>query len=56
MGIVIFSFIASLAFAYLPVISEISEGTRTIILTVIISAAAALLFPVKDEEGSENVA
>ena len=54
MGIVIFSFIASLAFAYLPVISEISEGTR--ILTVIISAAAALLFPVKDEEGSENVA
>jgi hypothetical protein len=38
------------------VISEISEGTRTIILTVIISAAAALLFPVKDEEGSENVA
>ena len=56
MGIVIFSFIASLAFAYLPVISEISEGTRTIILTVIISAAAALLFPIKDEEGSENVA
>ena len=56
MGIVIFSFIASLAFAYLPVISEISEGTRTIILTVIISAAAALLFPAKDEEGSENVA
>lgn len=56
MGIVIVSFILSLAFAYLPVISEISEGTRTIILTVVISAAAALLFPVKDEEGNENVA
>lgn len=55
-GIVVFSFLASLAFAYLPVISEISEGTRTIILTVVISTVAALLFPIKEQEGDENVA
>ena len=29
----------------LPVVSQISEGTRTIILTVIIASAAAALFP-----------
>ncbi len=55
MGIVIFSFLSSLAFAYLPVINQIPEGTRTIILTVVISSVAALLFPVKDEqEAVEN--
>lgn len=54
MGIVIVSFILSLAFAYLPIISQISDGTRTIILTVVISAVAALFFPIKDEEGKEN--
>lgn len=54
MGVIVLSFLASLAFAYLPVISELSEGTRTIILTVAISAAAALLFPVKEQEGDEN--
>ena len=35
---------------------QIDEGTRTIILTIVISAAAALLFPVKEEEENENVA
>ncbi|MCD7737999.1 MAG: AzlC family ABC transporter permease [Lachnospiraceae bacterium] len=52
---VIVSFAASLAAASLPLISEISEGTRTIILTVVISAGAAVLFPVKKSacEGSD---
>ena len=54
MGVIVLSFLASLAFAYLPVISELSEGTRTIILTVAISAAAALLFPVKEQEDDEK--
>ena len=49
-GLVLLSMAASCAFAYLPVISGISPGMRVIILTVVISAAAALLFPVKDEE------
>ncbi len=53
---VIVSFAASFAAANLPVIAEISEGTRTIVLTVVISAGAAVLFPVKQAscEGSET--
>lgn len=42
-------FALSALFAYAPVISQLSEGNRTIILTVVISAAAALLFPIKEE-------
>ena len=33
----------------LPLVSTLSEGTRTIILTVVIASAAALAFPVKDD-------
>ncbi len=42
-------FASSFAFAKLPALSEISAGTRTIILTVVISAAAAALFPKKED-------
>lgn len=42
------SFILSGLCAFLPVISEISVGTRTIILTVMISAVAALVKPVNN--------
>ncbi len=48
LGLVITSFVASLACAYLPLISQISEGIRIIILTVVISLVAALLFPIKE--------
>lgn len=47
---VLISFLASFAAASLPYISQLSGGTRTIILTVAISAAAAALFPVRDED------
>lgn len=47
---VLISFLASFAAANLPYISRLSGGTRTIILTVVISAAAAALFPVREEE------
>ena len=50
-SLVVISVAASCAFAYLPVVSAISPGTRVIILTVAISAAAAYLFPVKEEDG-----
>lgn len=50
-ALVVISMLASCAFAYLPVVSAISPGTRVIILTVAISAAAAYLFPVKEEDG-----
>ena len=47
---VLISFLASFAAANLPYISQLSSGTRTIILTVVISAIAAALFPVREEE------
>lgn len=44
------SFAASLAFEKLPYIRDISSGIRIIILTVAISLAAAILFPIKDSK------
>lgn len=51
---VLISFAASFAATYLPLISRLSGGTRTIILTVLISAIAAILFPVNEEEDVKN--
>lgn len=48
-GVVAISMAASFAFARLPLISQISSGVRTIILTVAISGIAALLFPIKED-------
>lgn len=54
-GMILVCFLLSYLFSVLPVLSLLSEGTRTIILTVSISTAAALLFPRKQtEEGSEG--
>lgn len=47
---VMISFLASLLTAKLPFTAQFSGGTRTIVLTVLISAAAAALFPIKEEE------
>lgn len=52
-ALVVISFVLSFAWEYLPGISALSGGTRTIILTVAISAAAAVLFPVKQEADHE---
>lgn len=52
-GIIAVCFACSIAASYIPYVSELSEGTRTIILTVAISTVAALLFPVKETEESE---
>lgn len=46
---VLLSFLASLGASKLPLISSWSEGTRTILLTVALSALAAALFPVKED-------
>ena len=48
--LVVLAFALSFAFSRLPVVSDLSDGTRTIILTVILAAGAAVLFPRKDEE------
>lgn len=54
--LVALSFAASFACSVLPWISTLSDGTRTIILTVVISAGAALLFPVPKENTAEKTA
>lgn len=53
-GLIMISFAASWIAGKLPFISSLTEGTRIIILTVVISAVAAILFPKKEEK--ENVA
>jgi len=49
-------FVASFALSRLPLVSRLSEGTRTILLTAIIASAAAALFPHEKEtdEGKEG--
>lgn len=50
MGVVAVSFLLSFLSTVIPFIKDIPNGTMIIILTVVISAVAALLFPIKDEE------
>lgn len=50
-GIIAVCFMFSFLASRLPYVSNISSGTRIIVLTVIIASACALLFPVKDEDG-----
>lgn len=52
-GLVLLSFALSYAAARWEALAGLSSGVKTIILTVVISLAAALLFPVKDEETEE---
>ena len=54
-ALVLISFACSFVFSALPLVSGLSDGMKVIILTVAISAAAALLFPVADApaEGGE---
>ena len=56
MVIVLISFVFSGLFTWLPVTKTLSASMRTIILTIVIAGAAAVLFPVKDEtqEGDKN--
>jgi predicted branched-subunit amino acid permease len=49
-GLVALSFAASYGAAKLPVLTAMSSGTRTILLTIVIAGAAAVLFPVREEE------
>jgi predicted branched-subunit amino acid permease len=45
------SMLGSLAFTFLPLVCEIESGTRIIILTVAIAAAAAVIRPISAEKG-----
>ena len=53
-GLIAISFSASYLAEHLPVISSISSGTRTIILTVVLSSVAAILFPHPAEDSAEE--
>lgn len=46
---VILAIVASYAFSYIPVLSQISGGWSVIMITVGVSALAAWLFPIKEE-------
>ena len=52
-GIISVCFILSYLSSLIPESWKLSEGTVTIILTVLISSAAAILFPRRDDEESE---
>lgn len=52
--LILVSMTASYIFTKLPLVSSLSAGIRTILLTVIIAGAAAILFPVKEEENHES--
>ena len=49
-GMVLASFLLSLAATYAPLTSELSGGTRTILLTLLIAGVGAALFPVHEEQ------
>ena len=49
-GMVLASFLLSLTATYAPLTSELSGGTRTIILTLLIAGVGAALFPVHEEQ------
>lgn len=52
-GVVAVSMLFSALFTWIPGLSGISSGTRIIILTILISGAAALWFPVRGEDVNE---
>ncbi len=51
---VIISFAASYASTIIPFVKELSGGTRTIILTILISAIVALIKPIPDTDEVDN--
>lgn len=48
--LILISMASSSLFAYLPQLKEISSGVSIIVLTIVISFAAALLFPVEEKK------
>lgn len=53
-GVVITCFFCSGGASVLPYISQLSEGMRTILLTIILASGAALLFPREEEKEDEQ--
>lgn len=53
-GLVLISFALSFLCTNLPYLGELSAGTRTIILTLLIAGLGAALFPISDEAKEED--
>lgn len=53
-GAIAASFLFSYLATVLPAVSDIPEGSRVILLTVVISAIVAVLFPVKNTDDTDN--
>lgn len=53
-GMVLASCVLSLAATYAPVTSELSGGTRTILLTLLIAGVGAALFPIDAEQEDDH--
>lgn len=53
-ALVLISFVTSFAAVHLPLVSAWSEGTRTIVLTLLISAVAAFVRPVDKKEEEDD--
>jgi hypothetical protein len=47
--------LASLGFAYLPGLKNLSGGWAIIIITILVSGIAAWLFPIAEDEEEEEV-
>lgn len=54
--VIALSMAASLLFDCIPLLSGVSSGTKIILLTILIAGGAALLAPVKEEEGEAHEA
>ena len=54
LGLVLAGFACSALLEFLPFFASLSAGSRTIVLTVIISAGGAILFPVKYQEVQDD--
>ena len=55
LGLVALSFLLSFGAAHLPLLATLSTGTRTILLTVLLAAAGALLFPISEEQEEQAI-
>lgn len=55
-GLIALSFLLSGVLSVIPGISALSEGTRTIILTVLLASLAAIFFPIKAEADGKEAA
>lgn len=55
-GVAVSAMLLSTVFTFAPLLKEISSGFRIILITVLVSAAAAFFFPINDKEDAQREA